>query len=120
MKESRRQRRQVDIGTPTWTGRSGAAGAPRFALQNRANTPPPRFGQSPTFSTHSAPVSPSPKNAFGSGNVSGFKANANDARPTSNSLLARMKERRAMELGKSVSPQPQGSIYSYISYKLIC
>lgn len=119
MKESRRQRRQVDIGTPTWTGRSGAAGAPLYALQNRANTPPPRFGQRPTFSTHSAPVSPSPKNAFGSGNVSGFKANANGARPTSNSLLARMKERKAMEIGKSVSPQHQGSIYSHISYTMI-
>jgi len=110
LKESRRQRRQVDIGTPTWTGRSGAAGAPRFALQNRADTPsPPRFGQSPTFSSHSAPVSPSPKNAFGSGNVSGFKANAHGARPSSNSLLARMKERRAMESGKSASPQPHGN-----------
>ncbi|KAK4517380.1 uncharacterized protein ATC70_000715 [Mucor velutinosus] len=106
LKESRRQRRQMDIGTPTWTGRSGAAGAPRFALSNRAATPPPKFGQSPAFSTHSAPVSPSPKNAFGSGNVSGFKA-MNDARPSSSSLLARMKERRAMESGKSASPQPQ-------------
>ncbi|CAO0789711.1 unnamed protein product [Mucor circinelloides] len=115
LKESRRQRRQVDIGTPTWTGRSGAAGAPRFALQNRADTPsPPRFGQSPTFSSHSAPVSPSPKNAFGSGNVSGFKANAHGARPSSNSLLARMKERRAMESGKSASPQPHDAPVSIL------
>ncbi|KAL0145871.1 DNA dependent ATPase [Mucor lusitanicus] len=113
LKESRRQRRQMDIGTPTWTGRSGAAGAPRFALQNRADTPPPRFGQSPTFSTHSAPVSPSPKNAFGSGNVSGFKA-TNGARPSSTSLLARMKERRAMETGKSASPQPQEASVSIL------
>ncbi|GAN09141.1 conserved hypothetical protein [Mucor ambiguus] len=113
LKESRRQRRQMDIGTPTWTGRSGAAGAPRFALQNRADTPPPRFGQSPTFSTQSAPVSPSPKNAFGSGNVSGFKA-MNGARPSSTSLLARMKERRAMESGKSASPQPQETSVSIL------
>ncbi|CEP17812.1 hypothetical protein [Parasitella parasitica] len=114
LRESRRQRRQVDIGTPTWTGRSGAAGAPRYALQNRADTPSPRFGQRSTFSAHSAPVSPSPQDTFGSGNISGFKANANGARPTSSSLLARMKERKAMESGKSVSPQIQDAPVSIL------
>ncbi|KAI8645959.1 SNF2 family N-terminal domain-containing protein [Parasitella parasitica] len=114
LRESRRQRRQIDIGTPTWTGRSGTAGAPRHALQNRADTPSPRFGQRPSFPTHSAPVSPSPKDTFGSGNVSGFKANANGARPTSSSLLARMKERRAIESGKDSSPQIQDAPVSIL------
>lgn len=76
LKESRRQRRQQDIGIPTWTGRSGAVGAPKLSK----NT--------------------SPK--FGSGNVSGFKnRDAAAARPSSSSLLAKMRARRAMEANET-------------------
>lgn len=92
LKESRRQLRKNDIGTPTWTGRSGAAGAPRQF------TPPPRFGQPRPSS--SAPSSPQ----FGSGHVSGFKNGG--ARVSSSMLLARMRERKAMETGVSTESAP--------------
>lgn len=88
MKESRRQRRQQDIGVPTWTGRSGAAGAPRFGKKiNNAF--------------------PLPKGKFGSGNVSGFKGR-NDVGATklsSGTLLAKMRERRSMEEGTNSDTQ---------------
>jgi DNA excision repair protein ERCC-6 len=35
LRESRRQARRAEIGTPTWTGRSG--GVPRFGSQNQTN-----------------------------------------------------------------------------------
>ncbi|KAG1458747.1 hypothetical protein G6F56_006323 [Rhizopus delemar] len=56
LKESRRLRRVMDIGTPTWTGRSGTVGAPRHIQENpdrprfgrpngdRSDAPPPSFG----------------------------------------------------------------------------
>lgn len=102
LKESRKQRRQMDIGTPTWTGRSGVAGAPLQFLNNKnsnSSTPSPRFGNKNTnaFSTNSAPGSPS--SLFGSGIVSGFKgsnSNSSSPKPSSGSLLAKMRERKAM------------------------
>lgn len=103
LKESRRQRRQVDIGTPTWTGRSGAAGAPRGFSANK-NTSSPRFGKKNAFPMNDTPTS-SNYNKFGSGNVSGFNSRVNnqDARPSSSTLLARMRERKALETGGSSS-----------------
>jgi DNA excision repair protein ERCC-6 len=92
----------MDIGTPTWTGRSGAAGAPRQFLEDRSGTPPPRFGKrSPAFSTNSAPGSPSTNNKFGSGIVSGFKTMNGGGKLSSGTLLARMRERKAMESGST-------------------
>lgn len=109
LKESRRQRRQMGINTPTWTGRSGAAGAPRQFLQQHkqrssTSSPQPRFGVKNAFaSSSSAPVSPippSPSAKFGSGTVSGFKGlGSGGPKLSSNTLLARMRERKAMESG---------------------
>ncbi|KAI8970281.1 SNF2 family N-terminal domain-containing protein [Mycotypha africana] len=114
LKESRRQRRQLDISTPTWTGRSGYAGAPRQLLEQCTATPPPRFGRkppgvapatpstsspspasSPTAITNSAPTSP-----FGSGILSGFKplqqVGGAGVRPPSSLLLAKLRERKGL------------------------
>ncbi|CEI92615.1 hypothetical protein RMCBS344292_06869 [Rhizopus microsporus] len=90
LKESRRLRRAMDIGTPTWTGRSGSAGAPRYVFQKRSETPPPRFGQSMNDDT----MSDTSTSSFGSGIISGFKGSGN-AKPSSRTLLARIKERKA-------------------------
>lgn len=90
LKESRRLRRAMDIGTPTWTGRSGSAGAPRYVFQKRAETPSPRFGQSMNDDT----MSDTSTSSFGSGIISGFKGSGN-AKPSSRTLLARIKERKA-------------------------
>ncbi|RCI03157.1 hypothetical protein CU098_000671, partial [Rhizopus stolonifer] len=92
LKESRRQRRQMDIGTPTWTGRSGTAGAPRYFLERSATPPAPRFGKqfNAPIGSHSAPGSPQP------GAVSGFKSIQGGSKASSSSLLARMRERKAM------------------------
>lgn len=112
MKESRRQRRQMDIGTPTWTGRSGTAGAPRRFLENRPGTPLPRFGkQSPAFSANGTPESPSTNTKFGSGIMSGFKAMHGGGKLSSATLLARMRERKAMESGADANVF-QGKLYS--------
>ncbi|KAI8378590.1 SNF2 family N-terminal domain-containing protein [Blakeslea trispora] len=100
LKESRRQRRQMDIGTPTWTGRSGAAGAPQYFLkQQRSSTPPPsqRFGKHLSTNPSSTQSLPGSPKGFGSGAVSGFKAMNGGSRMSSNLLLAKMKERKAME-----------------------
>lgn len=102
LKESRRQLRKNEISIPTWTGRSGAAGAPRQFVENRAFTPPPRFGQqrvNDTLMSNSTPSSPMGK--FGSGNVSGFKNGGTKA--ASSTLLARMRERKAMGSGSGSS-----------------
>ncbi|KAI9343810.1 SNF2 family N-terminal domain-containing protein [Pilaira anomala] len=89
LKESRRQRRLIDIGTPTWTGRSGTAGAPR---QSSNHNIPLKFGNKKKLSfptdNDTAP------SLFGSGKKSGFsKGN----KLSSGTLLARMKERKTME-----------------------
>ena len=124
LKESRRQRRAMGVNTPTWTGRSGSAGAPRLPTTNQgpSSTPPPRFGQkrsvrfgspvaqlgpalsaSPTTHTNNnnnillrEARSASPQ--FGSGTVSGFKAPSSTSL-SSSSLLAQMRERKALEEG---------------------
>ena len=86
LKESRRQRKLMDVGTPTWTGKSGLAGAPRFG--NKSTNP---------FPINNGPFN----NKFGSGNVSGFKDQGTSSSPkvSSSSLLAKMRERKAMETG---------------------
>ncbi|KAI8098665.1 SNF2 family N-terminal domain-containing protein [Halteromyces radiatus] len=102
LKESRKRTRQNGIGTPTWTGRSGFAGAPRSRSQasSSSSTPPPRFGQrsnitvfSSGLKSDSTPVSPS-GNAFGKGLISGFKGSSVVG---SSILLAQMQQRKAME-----------------------
>ncbi|KAF7729838.1 hypothetical protein EC973_003572 [Apophysomyces ossiformis] len=105
LKESRRQRRAVGINVPTWTGRSGSAGAPARFLEQRPQSTPPRFGQtlnpslpsgqSKPLSGSSSPNSP----RFGSGVLSGFKESTHNTTPTigSSMLLAQMRERKALD-----------------------
>ncbi|KAI9274508.1 SNF2 family N-terminal domain-containing protein [Phascolomyces articulosus] len=124
LKESRRQRRSMGVNTPTWTGRSGIAGAPRLpstSTNQGTSTPTPRFGQkvTPRFGSinnannssnfmnlnsnnnnnNNDPLLRESRSAspqFGSGTISGFKASA----PTpmsSSTLLAQMRERKALE-----------------------
>ncbi|KAI8143975.1 SNF2 family N-terminal domain-containing protein [Fennellomyces sp. T-0311] len=102
LKESRRQRRAMGVNTPTWTGRSGVAGAPRLSNEQGTSTPPPRFGQK--VKPRLAAVnnvrevrSASPQ--FGSGLVSGFKEGLGRGGLSSSSLLAQMRERKALEGG---------------------
>ncbi|KAI8971092.1 SNF2 family N-terminal domain-containing protein [Pilobolus umbonatus] len=87
LKESRRQRKLVSIGIPTWTGQSGAAGAPKEFMKY-----PVRFGVGNRDSNASPPT-----NQFGSGSVSGFKGKKE--RVSSSTLLAKMRERRQLETG---------------------
>lgn len=104
LKESRRQRRQQDIGIPTWTGRSGAVGAPRFGNNHHKNT------------------SPLPNAKFGSGSVSGFKGrrDVGNTKLSSGALLAKMRERRAMdELDISSSNNNVQGKYTYLRIKII-
>ncbi|KAI8368638.1 SNF2 family N-terminal domain-containing protein [Choanephora cucurbitarum] len=106
LKESRRQRRQMDIGTPTWTGRSGAAGAPQYFLkQQRSSTPPlpQRFGKHLSTNSSSTQSLPGSPKGFGTGTVSGFKSMNGGSRMSSSLLLAKMKERKAMEILDNVS-----------------
>ncbi|KAG0175755.1 hypothetical protein DFQ29_007055 [Apophysomyces sp. BC1021] len=118
LKESRRQRRAEEIGIPTWTGRSGSAGAPSRFFEQRSASTPPRFGQrinpaSPSAQGKLLPglsSSPSRSPQFGSGLLSGFKEPAN---PTSSNigsglLLSRMRERKAME--GSIVDEPKQAI----------
>lgn len=104
----------MDIGTPTWTGRSGAAGAPR-GFANNSNTPSPRFGKRNAFPIDDTPT-PSTSNKFGSGTVSGFNSRGNNqgARPSSSTLLARMRERKAMETGGTSNNTVQGMQLKYL------
>ncbi|CAM0142098.1 unnamed protein product [Umbelopsis sp. WA50703] len=101
LKESRRRLHRSQIGTPTWTGRSGSAGAPRRP-ETSSSTPPPRFGSKirPT-GTLQRPASSSPVGSprFGSGTVSGFKALSRNRGPMASSgdILSQMKERKALE-----------------------
>lgn len=119
LRESRRERRRVGISTPTWTGRSGksepllcylgehsltfiltgTAGVPRLP---GSPTPPPRFGQKvkgPVSSAGTSPATSPARPAFGSGAVSGFKGlqGAEGGAVSSSSLLAQMRERKALE-----------------------
>ncbi|KAI8583675.1 hypothetical protein K450DRAFT_268262 [Umbelopsis ramanniana AG] len=105
LKESRRRLNRVQIGTPTWTGRSGFAGAPR-----PSSTPPPRFGSKvrPALSGQKqSSLSPSGSPRFGAGKVSGFKGIEASRKPpvaSSGDLLAQMKERKALEQEAGSSP----------------
>ncbi|CAO3692442.1 unnamed protein product [Umbelopsis ramanniana] len=105
LKESRRRLNRAQIGTPTWTGRSGFAGAPR-----PASTPPPRFGSKvrPALSAQKpSSLSPSGSPRFGAGGMSGFKGIEAGRKPpvaSSSDLLTQMKERKALEQEAGSSP----------------
>ncbi|KAK9701560.1 DNA repair protein rhp26 [Basidiobolus ranarum] len=107
LRESRKRRNRLDIGVPTWTGRSGTAGA---AVAQ------PRFGQkkNPTISNsdsqpsalRAAPVVQMGSNSskFGSGSMSGFRGNQGDV--SSSSILKNLRERTVAEENK---PSPTTS-----------
>ncbi|KAF9380668.1 hypothetical protein BGX21_002290 [Mortierella sp. AD011] len=118
LKESRKRRRRQDLDVPTWTGKSGSAGAPKtFLLQQQDNE---RISQS------SSPSSPSPKPRFGTANMfnpsvaatlnnsgstkfgksvgvglnrrqSGLGSTSSGGATSSSSLLAGMLERKRLE-----------------------
>ncbi|KAI9249005.1 SNF2 family N-terminal domain-containing protein [Sporodiniella umbellata] len=95
LKESRRIRRMTDVSNPTWTGRSGTVGAPK---NFEKSTDRPRFGISNQKDGKDVVSS------FGTGSISGFKS-AGHPKPSSTSLLARIKERKALNEDK-----PEGNI----------
>ncbi|KAL1924938.1 uncharacterized protein VTP21DRAFT_4592 [Calcarisporiella thermophila] len=112
LRESRRQRNQLAVGVPTWTGRYGAAGAPRSLLENACQNSPaklssssPRFGQKPsaTPAANSAAASTSNRSRFGSGTISGFlrEGPSNRGGVSSSVLLAGMRERALAEKNSS-------------------
>ncbi|KAI9322570.1 SNF2 family N-terminal domain-containing protein [Dichotomocladium elegans] len=100
LKESRRLRRKMGVSMPTWTGRSGIAGAPAHAS---SSTPPPRFGQIVRTSTSPIAKEREAKSLsphFGSGLIPGFASNIRETSkepPSSGFLLARLRERNIPE-----------------------
>ncbi|KAI8060927.1 SNF2 family N-terminal domain-containing protein [Gongronella butleri] len=105
LKESRKRTRLNKVGTPTWTGRSGIAGAPQ-------GTPPPRFGQKANAPASSASIlanmsskraesaPSSPTGHFGKGNLSGFKGTTSIG---SSTLLQQMRQRKEMEKNRAAA-----------------
>ncbi|KAG0331334.1 hypothetical protein BG004_001723 [Podila humilis] len=118
LKESRKRRRRQDLDVPTWTGKSGTAGAPKMFLmqqqdqerqrQAAASGTRPRFGTANTFnptvaaaSTSSAPAASKFGNQTGGSSRAGFGNSGGAAEAASSSLLAGMLERRRLEQGNT-------------------
>ncbi|KAK5808776.1 DNA repair and recombination protein RAD26 [Linnemannia elongata] len=126
LRESRKRRRRQDLDVPTWTGKSGTAGAPKLYLMHQQDNersasqssspsssgPKPRFGTVNTFNPNVASneaVAP----RFGRGAagaskpVSGIGSSAAVAGGTlkSSSLLAGMLERKRLEQEGSLGGQ---------------
>ncbi|KAG0239729.1 hypothetical protein BGW41_007529 [Actinomortierella wolfii] len=108
LKESTRRRRRQEVSVPTWTGRSGTAGAPKAYLmqqqqQEQDRQSKPRFGRPNTFNpTVSAAMasetsSTSSKPRFGNTFGGIGKAGGAIADTSSSSLLASMMERKRLE-----------------------
>ncbi|KAF9190782.1 hypothetical protein BGZ50_009833 [Haplosporangium sp. Z 11] len=118
LKESRKRRRRQDLDVPTWTGKSGTAGAPKLFLmqqedqdrrQQSSTSPKPRFGTFNAFNPNVAATmqqSTSPRfgrsTAAGDTGISraqsGFGSGTSSAGLTSSSsLLAGMLERKRLE-----------------------
>ncbi|ORX90662.1 hypothetical protein K493DRAFT_380445 [Basidiobolus meristosporus CBS 931.73] len=94
LRASRKKRNRSDIGVPTWTGRSGTAGAmatakPRFGQKQNPNLP--TFGAQPSKSDPDTQSSP----RFGSGSMSGFRGNSGDV--SSSSILKNLRDRGVSE-----------------------
>ena len=106
-------RDRPDIGVPTWTGRSGSAGAPTVATarpeprpsnSNSSSYNSNSFATSSAFSTanralsalprSSAPASHSSSSTFATGATATLASNANG--PSSSSLLANLQQRRTV------------------------
>jgi len=120
LKESRKRRRRQDLDVPTWTGKSGTAGAPKaFLQQQQQSSPKQRFGTANTFN-------PSVASAVSSGDVTRFgrgaagvgasrlqpgigASSSTSGTVNSSSLLAGMLERKRLEQGGSSSSRSQTS-----------
>ncbi|KAF9964164.1 hypothetical protein BGZ70_006831 [Mortierella alpina] len=68
LKESRKRRRRQDLDVPTWTGRSGTAGAPKMYLMQQQDQER-RHQQASLSSSASSSSSSSPKPRFGTANA---------------------------------------------------
>ncbi|KAF9950357.1 hypothetical protein BGZ72_007978 [Mortierella alpina] len=123
LKESRKRRRRQDLDVPTWTGRSGTAGAPKMFLMQQqdqerrqqasssssstSSSPKPRFGTANAFNPSvvaSALPSRFGRPAAGAGASSpsrlqsaGIGSSATSNVASSSSLLAGMLERKQLE-----------------------
>ncbi|KAF9916507.1 hypothetical protein BX616_003581 [Lobosporangium transversale] len=112
LKESRKRRRRQELDVPTWTGKSGSAGAPKAflmhqqdnerRLQSSPSSSKPRFGTTNAFNPSvAAAMSDSSPSKFGrtelKGPRSGFGAPSSVNTTSSSSLLAGMLERRRLE-----------------------
>ncbi|KAF9102721.1 hypothetical protein BGX29_004241 [Mortierella sp. GBA35] len=113
LRESRKRRRRQDLDVPTWTGKSGTAGAPKLYLMqqqdnerssSQSSTAKPRFGTVNTFNPNvSASSTGDSAPRFGraaagpSRPVSGIGSSASTGTPKSSSLLAGMLERKRLE-----------------------
>ncbi|KAI7868322.1 SNF2 family N-terminal domain-containing protein [Spinellus fusiger] len=113
LRESRKYRKVANIGTPTWTGRSGSVGAPRHFIESSSSSSSSlRFGQksSMAFTSNKSTLSTHQALKFGTGSVSGFNSTSSTSTSTGNrsspasssSLLAQMRERREMEGGQVI------------------
>lgn len=125
LKESRKRRRRQDLDVPTWTGKSGTAGAPKaFLMQQQqlspstsSSLPKQRFGTTNTFNPSvAAGLSDNGPGRFGrvaaiAGNSRpqpGIKGSSTEA-ASSSSLLAGMLERKRLEQGGLTSSRSQTS-----------
>ncbi|CAO3568276.1 unnamed protein product [Mortierella alpina] len=117
LKESRKRRRRQDLDVPTWTGRSGTAGAPKMYLMQQqdqerrqqassspstsSSSPKPRFGTANAFNP-SVVASALPSRfgrpaAAGRPQPAGIGSSATSNVASSSSLLAGMLERKQLE-----------------------
>ncbi|KAL0084706.1 SNF2 family N-terminal domain-containing protein [Phycomyces blakesleeanus] len=93
LKESRKRRRMADIGTPTWTGRSGTVGAPRHIIE--------------VSSSRSLPSSPAPQpQRFGSG-FKGISTGKGSLGSSSSSVLAQLRGKKALQEGRPSTAPPE-------------
>ncbi|KAI8604269.1 DNA repair and recombination protein RAD26 [Dissophora ornata] len=125
LKESRKRRRRQDLDVPTWTGKSGTAGAPKTFLMHQqdnerrmqqssvsasssaSSSPKPRFGTANTFNPSVTAVmngggSPRSGRSVVAGGVSSSRPQSGSGASStgaasSSSLLAGMLERRRLE-----------------------
>ena len=99
LRQSRMQLRQTPVNQPTWTGKSGAAGAPG-APRFGAALNPRLQGALPSAGRGAVGSAPAPR--FGAGNDAGASA----AALPSSELLARMKARQAASTSTAaISPE---------------
>ncbi|KAG0269888.1 hypothetical protein DFQ27_001732 [Actinomortierella ambigua] len=111
LKDSTRRRRRQEVSVPTWTGKSGTAGAPKAYLMQQQQQqqqdqpqPKPRFGRANAFNPTVSAVTlsnetttSSSKARFGSTLGGIGKAGMGAADTSSSNLLANMLERKRLE-----------------------